>query len=103
MSTCIACGMPLTKAEDCFGGDLNANICVHCAKTDGTPKPCAEIFEGGVQFFMGATGSPRDLAERLTRKNMNSLDYWKDHGADCLQGAEATEEEFGAVMAKLAG
>lgn len=102
MNQCITCGMPLERAEDCFGGDLNATVCIHCAKPDGTPKSCAEIFEGGVGFFINATGSPRDLAEKLTRRNMKALPYWQEHGTDCLNGEEATEEEFNTAMAKLA-
>lgn len=68
---------------------------------DGAMKPAEEIFEGGVQFFMGSTDGDRTLAERVTRKNMKSLPYWKTHPFDLLAGDEATDEEFGMVMAKL--
>ena len=101
MNQCIACSMPLTHPEDCAGGDINAVSCVHCTTEDGDIKTCAEIFEGGVQFFMGATGSPRDLAERLTRRNMNALDYWKQHPDDCLNGEESSDEEFQAALSQL--
>ncbi len=43
----------------------------------------------------------RDLAERITRKNMKSLEYWKCHPAEILNGPEATDEEFQEVMASL--
>ena len=95
--------MPLMRAEDCFSGDMNAVVCVHCADETGQVKPCDEVFEGGVQFFMGATGAERNLAERLTRKNMLTLDYWKEHGTDCLKGDCATDEEFQAMMDSLRG
>ena len=101
MNHCIACGMPLTRPEDCAGGDLNAVSCVHCTDKNGEIKPCAEIFEGGVQFFMGATGSPRDLAERLTRKNMNRLEHWQNNPCDLLKGETASDEEFQAALGQL--
>ena len=69
---------------------------------DGKIKDPKEIFQGGIEFFAGAaTDGDRDLAERITRKNMKSLPYWQAHPFAELEGAEATDEEFGAAMAKL--
>jgi hypothetical protein len=101
MNQCIACGMPLTRPEDCAGGDLNAVSCVYCTDENGEIKSCAEIFEGGVQFFMGTTHSARDLAERLTRRNMKSLEYWQNNPCDLLNGETASDEEFQSAMSKL--
>lgn len=76
-------------------------VCVFDVQ-DGQIKSADEIFEGGVQFFMGAaTDGDRDLAERVTRKNMKSLAYWQAHPFAGLDGAEATDAEFGAAMAKM--
>ena len=76
-------------------------VCVFDVQ-DGQIKSADEIFEGGVQFFMGAaTDRDRDLAERVTRKNMKSLAYWQAHPFAGLDGAEAMDAEFGAVMAKV--
>lgn len=69
---------------------------------NGEIKPANEIFEGGVQFFMGATtDGDRALAERLTRKNMKALPHWQTHPFAELEGDEATDAEFAAAMAKL--
>jgi hypothetical protein len=68
---------------------------------DGKMKVPEEIFEGGVQFFLANVTSDRALAERVTRKNMKSLAYWKNHPFAGLEGAEATDEEFAEVMRKL--
>ncbi len=69
---------------------------------DGHIKSCEDIFEGGVQFFMGEVAhGDRALAERITRKNMKSLSYWKNHPFTELEGAEATDKEFAEAMAKL--
>ena len=93
--------MPLNKPEDCPNGDMNAESCVHCTDSNGEIKSCDEIFEGGVHFFMGATGSSREDAEKLVRKNMKALPYWEDKGTECLEGEIATDEEFKAALGKM--
>ena len=76
-------------------------VCIHDSK-DGVIKPAEEIFEGGVLFFMGeVTDGDRELAERLTRKNMKHLAHWQTHPFELLEGPEATDAEFGAAMMKL--
>ena len=77
------------------------SVCVYDVK-DGQIKKAKDIFEGGVHFFMTeATGGDRDLAEKIIRKNMHALPYWKNHPFAQLSGPEATEQEFGEAMAKL--
>lgn len=96
--------MPLEgNHEKDFGMDTpDGPVCQFDMK-DGEIKPGAEIFEGGVVFFQnGVANGDRSLAERLTRKNMKSLPYWQTHPFDLLNGDEATDEEFGTAMAKLA-
>lgn len=69
---------------------------------NGAIKSPEAIFEGGVNFFADAVaGGDRDLAARLTRKNMKALPYWQSHPSAVLEGPEATDEEFGAALAKL--
>ena len=69
---------------------------------DGRLKSAEEIFEGGVEFFATEVANDdRDLAERLTRKNMKQLVFWQERPFAELEGIEATDEEFNAAMAKL--
>lgn len=69
---------------------------------NGEIKAPEAIFEGGVQYFAGAVADgDREVAEKITRKNMNSLPYWKAHPFEMLNGPEVTDEEFGAFMAKI--
>ncbi len=69
---------------------------------NGKVKTGEEIFQGGVEYFKeSVAGGDRALAERITRKNMKSLPYWHAHHFSELDGAEASDEEFGAAMAKL--
>jgi hypothetical protein len=104
MKTCITCGMPLEgEHEKDFCLEIpEGSVCKHDCE-NGELKSPEEIFKGGVEFFLSsaAADGDRDLAERLTRKNMKSLPYWKYHPFADLDGAEATDEEFAAAMGKL--
>ncbi len=68
---------------------------------NGKLKSADDIFNGGVNFFLMKITNDRDLATRITRKNMKSLPYWQAHPFEKLAGPEATDAEFQAVMAKL--
>lgn len=102
MKTCIACSMPLSDPKDIGGEISDGSICVHCATPDGKVKSCEDVFEGGVQFFMNVMHlTDRNLAERLTRKNMNNLPYWQKNKGACLDGDCASDQEFADMMSKL--
>jgi hypothetical protein len=69
---------------------------------NGKVKSGDDIFEGGVTFFAAeTTDGDRELAARLTRKNMGALPYWKAHPFEKLNGPIATDAQFHAAMAKL--
>ena len=99
---CITCGMPLTNNED-IGAEVDeGSVCKHCVNEEGNVKSCEEIFEGGVQFFINTvSGVDRNFAESITRKNMNSLSFWKKNSGECLKGEEVSDEEFQEVLRKL--
>ncbi len=102
MTTCFACSMPINAQSDKGAETSDGVACVHCSNADGTLKTCEEIFEGGVQFFLASIpGTDRELAEKLVRKNMNNLPYWQQNKCNCLEGEEASDEEFQAALAKL--
>ncbi len=98
---CEACGMPMSKKEDFAGGDENSMFCLYCADENGKVKSCQEIFEGGVQFFMGKLGGDKEMAEKVTRKNMNQQSYWQGKDCEILKGEMATDEEFAEALKKL--
>lgn len=101
-TSCATCGMPLEKKEDMGAVIGNNSFCKYCVNTDGTVKNGEQVFNGGVEFFMGAVpGASRDLAERLTRRNMRSLPYWKERKEKCLEGSGATDEEYVKAMKSL--
>lgn len=104
MKFCAACSMPL-DTEDVIGVETdNESFCIHCVNADKEVKPCEEIFEGGVQFFMSLDSSvTRNFAEKLVRKNMRQLSYWQNRVDLCLSGETATDEEFQSILSKLQG
>lgn len=93
--------MPLEKKDDFAGGDENSVFCLYCVNPDGSVKTCEEIFEGGVKYFMGQIGDDREMAEKVTRKNMSQQPYWQGKDCEILKGAIATDEEFAEVLKKL--
>jgi hypothetical protein len=102
METCIACGMPLVNKEDFGTNTSDGSVCIHCSNEDGSIKSCETIFEGGVQFFLSSIPDmDRSFAERIVRKNMNRLVYWEKNKTGCLEGEEASDEEFQMVLSKL--
>jgi len=90
MTNCATCGMPLEKKEDFALGDENSKFCAYCVNPDGSLKSGAEIFNGGVQFFLGALGGEKSFAEKITRKNMSQLPYWQEHALESLKGDMTT-------------
>lgn len=99
---CIVCGMPLEKPEDVAVELEQGPACRFCAKPDGTVYSCKEIFEGGVRFFMKyVPDGSRKTAERVVRKNMKRLPYWRGKKEKCLEGEEATDKEFKKTLDKL--
>lgn len=93
--------MPMSKKEDFALGDENSKFCLYCTNLDGSVKSCEEIFEGGVQFFMGKLDGNREMAEKATRKNMNMQSYWKDKDCAVLKGETMSDEEFSELVKKL--
>jgi len=104
MKSCITCGMPLEgKHANDIGMETSEGPVCKFDSENGKIKSGDEIFEGGVVFFAQATADgDRELATRLTRKNMKSLAYWKAHPFPGLDGDEATDAEFQTAMIKLA-
>ena len=111
--SCITCGMPFegNHAND-IGLELPEGMVCKFDSEDGKVKSGKEIFDGGVMFFAEqCTGGDKELAARLTRKNMNALPYWRAtslasdvggaHHFPELDGAQATDTEFGMAMSKL--
>ncbi len=76
-NTCQACGMPLENPDEV--SKFSNGFCVYCQSQEtGTVGSYDEIKEGGVKYFMEATGASREEAENLTVSNMATLPYWRE-------------------------
>lgn len=103
MKTCITCGMPLggEHAND-IGMELPEGPVCKFDCENGKLKSSQEIFHGGIEFFASAcTNGDKDLAAKLTRKNMKNLAYWQAHPFAELDGEEATDAQMQEAIAKL--
>lgn len=94
MKFCATCSMPLDD-EGFIGAHQGDDIfCIYCVDENKNVKSCEVIFEGGVQYFMNEQKYTRDYAEKVIRKNMTMLAYWKNDTSPCLQGDMLTDKEF---------
>ncbi len=99
---CISCGMPLKKSEDIAVETEKGPLCKFCVNEDGSPKDCMTVFNGGVEFFNNSVpDTSKELAERITRKNMKRLPMWEGSDCECFKGEVATDEEFQNALDKL--
>lgn len=95
VTNCATCGMPLEKKEDIGLTTDKESFCRYCVDGKGKVRSGNQIFHGGVSFFMHSIpGMSVELAERVTRRNMKSLSYWKARNDEFLKGDEATDEEY---------
>lgn len=94
MKFCASCSMPLEKLEFIALHKGNDDFCIYCVDDNKEVKSCDVIFEGGVQYFISEENYPREYAEKVVRKNMTMLPYWKNNPYPCLKGDMLTDEEF---------
>jgi len=65
--------MPMDKPEDFALKDETSEICCFCSNEDGSVKTCEEIFNGGVNYFMGVIKDhDKAFVEKIVRYNMNT-------------------------------
>lgn len=95
--------MPMSKPEDFAEKNVNNEICCFCSNEDGSIKTCEEIFNSGVNYFMGIQNKyDKTFVEKIVRYNMNNnCPYWKGKNESILVGDMASEEEFIEIMNSL--
>lgn len=81
---CIACSMPMEKAEDFAKGNPKLDYCFHCAREDGTMKSYEEVLEGSVVWgmenstIMGFEKQPTEAEMRQALvAHMATLPAWR--------------------------
>ena len=74
MKTCIACGMPMTAASDCAGGDTGKSYCIHCARPDGSMQSFGERKENMIGFMTKTQG----FNENAAKQSLNTPGFSPD-------------------------
>lgn len=77
MKICIACGMPMKKAEDFALRDENKDYCIHCARPDGSMQSYDEKLESLTGFIIKTQGLDISAARNVARGMMAKLPAWK--------------------------
>lgn len=77
MKTCIACGMPMEKAEQFAKGDTSLDYCAYCAKPDGSMRNYDETLEGMTQFMVRTQGVDEGVARTAAAEAMAKLPAWQ--------------------------
>lgn len=94
MKFCAACSMPLEKEEFIALHNTDGDFCIYCVDDQKQVKSCEDIFKGGVQYFINEENFSKEYAEKVVRKNMTLLPYWKNNPSACLKGEMLSDEEF---------
>ncbi|MCB9855756.1 MAG: zinc ribbon domain-containing protein [Phycisphaerales bacterium] len=74
---CVACGMPMTSADDFAMGDSTKSHCKHCARPDGTMKSQQEVLDGMTAFIVRTQGMDETAARAMASEMMGKLPAWQ--------------------------
>ncbi|HUX13753.1 MAG TPA: zinc ribbon domain-containing protein [Spirochaetia bacterium] len=77
MKNCIACGMPMEKAEDFATGDESKEYCRYCARPDGSMQNYPEKLASMSGFIVKTQGLSEEAARLAAREMLSRLPAWK--------------------------
>ncbi|MEA5025780.1 hypothetical protein SDC9_52564 [bioreactor metagenome] len=83
MKTCIACGMPMTKAADYALGDESKDYCLYCAWPDGSMQSYLEKVEGMTGFLIRTQGLDQAVARQTAIRTLSKLPAWQGEITSC--------------------
>lgn len=78
MKNCIACGMPMVKAEEFALSDPAKDYCVYCARPDGSMQSYEEKLNSLTGFIVKTQGFEENAARQAAREMMVKLPAWKE-------------------------
>jgi hypothetical protein len=76
MKKCIACGMPMEKADDFAMGDTSKDYCKYCAKEDGSMQSYEEKLVSLTNFIVKTQGIKENVAKEAAISQMSKLPAW---------------------------
>ena len=74
--TCIACGMPMNKAEDFAMKDESLEYCRFCARPDGSMQDYDEKLKSMAGFMIKNQGVDEEAAISASKSIMEKLPAW---------------------------
>lgn len=78
MTQCIACGMPMEKAEDFAMGDETKNYCRYCCNPDGSMQNFGQKLTSLTDFITRTQGLDQTVAEKTAKDMIKNLPAWKE-------------------------
>lgn len=78
MKLCIACGMPMEKAEDFAMNDPAKDYCRYCMRPDGSMQDYEEKLDGLTGFLVKTQGLDETAARNAARQMMAKLPAWRE-------------------------
>jgi hypothetical protein len=75
--SCESCGMPMQKADEFGGNDVNNRFCVYCTDQTGKLKSRKEVRKGMVQFYQSHLKKTKKEAEEFVDKQMMKFPAWR--------------------------
>ncbi len=78
MKQCIACGMPMEKAEDFAMNDTGKDYCRYCACPDGTMQTYEEKLLSMTGYIVKTQGLDESAAKSAAKSMLSKLPAWKE-------------------------
>lgn len=75
--TCIACGMPMSTAEDFPNNDMGKDYCRYCARPDGSMQGYDEKLKGYTDWLIRTQGLAEAIAREQAKIILSQLPAWK--------------------------
>jgi hypothetical protein len=75
---CESCSMPMTKAEDFGGGNMENRYCVHCTYPDWQLKSYNDMLTGMTQFIMSRMDLHEAEARKMAADNLAKMPAWQN-------------------------
>ena len=76
---CESCGMPMKKAEDFGGKNIENKYCVYCTDESGSLKPFDQKLKDMTSFIMRTSDLNKEKAEQIAKDTMGKMPAWKSY------------------------
>lgn len=75
---CESCGMPMRKAEDFGGGNIENKYCKYCTDAKGNLKSYEEKVADFTNLIIKTNDFGRAQAEKMAKESLKQFPAWRD-------------------------